>query len=741
MNSFPRIVATALAVLPAFPAHAQTYAPPSPGTVRVTNACTEVKSIAIKNDENGQYQRLLGGSTDVQIQPRQTLTYPVSGRRFYAHFSGFPHLVGISTQFNADTERELELRQEGGHCVVRVAPPRAVAGPQPAAVTVRVTNMCEERKSIAIKNDDNGQYQRLEGERTDMEIAPSASRQVSLQGNRFYAHFSGYPHLTGISTQFSGQSELMLRREGGQCVIRAGSMAAKAEANAQKLLIRNVCTAPGSVAVKSNDSGDYQRIDGDRTDLSLKPGENRVVSVFGDNFWVHWSGRTDLGILAKGSGVVSMEPGGTPCKLSFAAGAGATQGSFRITRLTSTATDPKARAFHTAATTGRMIEIFTVPNATPTAEELAQIREFEAWVTQTRIAAAQRAIAEYDRWKAGVEQLKGSTGPNLGTLLDYGIKPPETFKQMALSGLPIATNDEGRQFAEAMERVSIVPVAALSATVAGGAIGSTAAGITSAIFPFAAQAGSTVAVGAAGAAGAAGVAVLAVLIAGFAIVDVVAIESYRPDLEKVLAAYRQSTFSVAAAARNDAGRRQLLTFLTYRDMTAAHGATPTLNMVNLGPVNAVGSAVAQAPKAAAPALTGLIKAADSPTVYLVDPTGAKRPIANPAVFNGCGLDWNAVKTHPATDVNAVPTGSPLQDPAACLGARLLGSVIKAADRPEVYLVTDKGLKRHIANPAVFNACKLDWNAVQTLPTFTVNTLVSGPVLSDGAACLKLRQAR
>jgi hypothetical protein len=537
---------------------------PAPGTVRVRNTCGDTKSIAIKNDENGQYQRLINNSTDAQIPPGLSMSYPVSGRRFYAHFSGLPHLVGISTQFAADTERDLELRQDGGNCVIRVAARGASGGAAPT-LSVNITNLCGEIKSIAIKNDDTGVYQKLDGERTDVQISPSASRQASLQGTRFYAHFSGLAHLSNISTQFTApNSEIMLRREGGQCVVRAGSMTAAAEAQAVTIRVMNACTAAGSVAIKSNTSGDYQRIDGNRTDLALEPGKSSDVTVFGREFWAHWSGRTDLGVLANGPGVLSMLPGGTPCRLSFTpGGVDAALGSFRIAELRSSNADRDARSRHAARVTARLVEIFNVPGAVATPAEQALIRQLEDEITRMRIQSAERAISDFDAWyvKNEEEALKRNAR-NLMGMLYYGTKPPESFKNMALSGVPLLSDGDSQAFAEIMRLVGINAAGAFGA-MGGATIGLVATSITSAVFPYAQAVGTMATVGAMGGAAAGAGAVAGLMIAGFAIADMVTIENYRPDLVNVLNTYRASRFSVAAAARSDPGRRQLLTYLAF----------------------------------------------------------------------------------------------------------------------------------------------------------------------------------
>ncbi len=541
---------------------------PAAGTVRVRNSCSEGKAIAIKNDENGQYQRLFNNATDAQIAPGQIISYPVSGRRFYAHFSGLTHLVSISTQFAADTERDLELRQEGGNCVIRV---RSAAGASASAsMNVNITNMCGEAKSIAIKNDDNGVYQKLDGEKTDVDVPPSATRRATLQGTRFYAHFSSLAHLSNIATQFTApNSELMLRREGGNCVIRAGSMTASAEAQAVQIRVVNGCMANGSIAIKSNTSGDYQPLaDGGRTDLLVETGKSRDVVVYGREFWVHWSGRTDLGVVASGPGVVTMAPGGTPCRLVYAPVNPQNQvGTYRIQELRSTARDQRDRARHAATVAGRLIEIYNVPGATATPAEQALIQQLETEITAMRVATADYAIAAFDVWYKKAEQEAAlRNDKNLLGLHYWGTKPPDSFKRMALSGVPILNDDDARSMQQILNLVG-----GMGGTVLGGlggaALGSLATGLVTTIFPFAGHvavnAASVIATGITAGAGAGAIIVATAVIGGLAIADIIAIETYRPDLVKVRDGYANARFNVAAASRSDFGRKQLLLYLSY----------------------------------------------------------------------------------------------------------------------------------------------------------------------------------
>src|SRR5690606_7082027 len=157
----------------------------------------------------------------------------------------------------------------------------------------------------------------------------------------------------------------------------------------QTVLVRNNCTRPESIAIRSISSGQYQAIDGNRFDLRLDPSASRSLLVFGEDFWGHWSGRTDLGVRMKGSGLLSIEPGGTPCKLAFYPGFGPIQGTYRIRNWRTKDPGEAARIV------GRMIEIYTVPGATPTGGELDQIAQFEHYVNRKRVEAASLALEQF----------------------------------------------------------------------------------------------------------------------------------------------------------------------------------------------------------------------------------------------------------------------------------------------------------------------------------------------------------
>jgi hypothetical protein len=61
----------------------------------------------------------------------------------------------------------------------------------------------------------------------------------------------------------------------------------------------------------------------------------------------------------------------------------------------------------------------------------------------------------------------------------------------------------------------------------------------------------------------------------------------------------------------------------------------------------------------------LIRDPRTGTIYLIDRAGARRSIASPPVFEGCGLAWNMFQDLPGPQIDAVPQGAALGSAAQC----------------------------------------------------------------------------
>jgi len=97
----------------------------------------------------------------------------------------------------------------------------------------------------------------------------------------------------------------------------------------------------------------------------------------------------------------------------------------------------------------------------------------------------------------------------------------------------------------------------------------------------------------------------------------------------------------------------------------------------------------------------------STRIYIVK-GGKRRHIPNPATFNAMELDWNAVLSVKDNVLNTIPEAAML----------LKGSSV------DIYII-EAGKRRHIPNPATFNAMGLDWNAVFKVDDVSLNSIPLG----------------
>lgn len=90
----------------------------------------------------------------------------------------------------------------------------------------------------------------------------------------------------------------------------------------------------------------------------------------------------------------------------------------------------------------------------------------------------------------------------------------------------------------------------------------------------------------------------------------------------------------------------------------------------------------------------LVKSPNSPTVYFITPTGAKKPILNIKVFNAYNNKWDNVKTVSQDEINSSPTVN----------------VIRIGDDPKVYFISN-GQKQWVKTPEAFAKQGLKWDQI------------------------------
>lgn len=90
----------------------------------------------------------------------------------------------------------------------------------------------------------------------------------------------------------------------------------------------------------------------------------------------------------------------------------------------------------------------------------------------------------------------------------------------------------------------------------------------------------------------------------------------------------------------------------------------------------------------------LVKSPNSPTVYFITPTGAKKPILNIKVFNAYNNKWDNVKTVSQDEINSSPTVN----------------AIRIGNDPKIYFISN-GQKQWIKTPEAFAKQGLKWDQV------------------------------
>ena len=105
--------------------------------------------------------------------------------------------------------------------------------------------------------------------------------------------------------------------------------------------------------------------------------------------------------------------------------------------------------------------------------------------------------------------------------------------------------------------------------------------------------------------------------------------------------------------------------------------------------------------------------------------------------------WNS--PYVVRSVGAI--GQPVYTEDDCITARggakngdlsLKGKLIKGSVGPGIWLIDDKGERRHVASMDVFKACKLDLKKVQTVNKDKAFSIKMGSPLRTGQGCQELR---
>lgn len=90
----------------------------------------------------------------------------------------------------------------------------------------------------------------------------------------------------------------------------------------------------------------------------------------------------------------------------------------------------------------------------------------------------------------------------------------------------------------------------------------------------------------------------------------------------------------------------------------------------------------------------LVKSPNSPTVYFITPTGAKKPILNIKVFNSYNSKWDNVKTVSQDEISSSPTVN----------------AIRIGNDPKVYFISN-GQKQWVKTPEAFAKQGLKWDQI------------------------------
>jgi uncharacterized protein YjbI with pentapeptide repeats len=495
----------------------------------------------------------------------------------------------------------------------------AVVAPAGGRV-IRVHNLCGEAKSISVKNSLSltaGEYLDIAGPgQKNLQIPPGGEVALPVAGKEHRVHHQGW-FIYGADLK-NDTDHIYLKP--GSCDIVAGPPDSLGKQLAttlrpQVVSIENQCVRDETISIKNDDSGEYQKISGTGTDLTVRKGESSIVSLAGSKFWGHFAGLVVAGIPFNGSGRLLIEQGGAPCKLRFIGGPSPTEGSYRISSLRNA--DPRAIGSNFT----RMVEIATLGTATPA--EQALINDFLAYASANRIRAVQAAAEGLRNYRAfiadkvavclakcsGADASKpwpvsgGNVARDLGCFRDVpnenyeragtsytqarlmfdgeekactfqprtgaknlavlfdvgkGQTPPDDFLNLARIGVPLPRRSD----AEEIGRIAGTAVGAVSAAAAASGT-SIALMVSGSLFPYGAS-GAFLAPAMAGASVVFVPAIAAVAVVAIAtplLIDIVKDMNYEQGLQELERAYRSTSVSLSEL-RTTQGRNAMLLQLT-----------------------------------------------------------------------------------------------------------------------------------------------------------------------------------
>jgi uncharacterized protein YjbI with pentapeptide repeats len=471
---------------------------------------------------------------------------------------------------------------------------------------VTVINMCTSRQSVAMKDAASVPYYEIGGAGVrDIYLNPTQSRQfaVPILAKEIYVNISLVP-TNGAKVNAAGEVYLV-GGPNGECIVSSDSAVytnANIGVNGYKLLtVDNQCGRPFPVAVKTDlpgSGGIYHNWSSGLPDYMLMPGTSVQTMLFGPKFFLHASGLIGTGIAVPGSGKVTLTSNGVGgqaggCNFRFDPSV-PQQGSYRLSNLTSANPADIARNY------ARILEMYGLPSAAPTAAEAAVIAQFNGFVQGMRSAAASQAVQDYLRWlvndsgnpdqdtsapsdvvaSAKAFLKNSSSAPVTSTAIGSNMRleqlaqlcntPPDDFKNSALAGIPGAVATSGTA---AMLGGTLGALAGTGATVAiSGAIANSigATALSSSLLPFMGVDAGMVAAGAATtttastltATGPLAIGMIAVLMIAVAATQVIKCATYYGDINTIAQSYQGSYDTRGAVLGDDAGRIMLLTYWT-----------------------------------------------------------------------------------------------------------------------------------------------------------------------------------
>ena len=127
---------------------------------------------------------------------------------------------------------------------------------------------------------------------------------------------------------------------------------------------------------------------------------------------------------------------------------------------------------------------------------------------------------------------------------------------------------------------------------------------------------------------------------------------------------------------------------------------------------------------------GVLLKSSAPEVYVMD-GGARRHITSLEAFNACGYQWGGIQQIAHGDLQVPGLGPAMTGPPCPAYSLLHGTLVKGAG-PELYVI-DRGTRRHITDPLVFDVCGYHWGNMNQVPDGLLATVPIGAPVS-GSSC-------